>query len=152
MSRNPATNLHVQEEQLVTMRIHNQLLGISVRETREILKEQKITRIPLVPGEIAGTLNLRGRIVTVIDIRPRLGLPARGEHGHYIFVVVEHKGELYSLIVDSVGDVLTIPSNAVQDSPPNLAQSWRGISAGVYKLEKELLVILNPKALFTFEA
>lgn len=136
--------------QLATMRINGQLLGIPVQEVREILREQKITNIPLVPSEIAGALNLRGRIVTVIDIRHRLGLPERNKEIQNIFVVVDHKNELYSLVVDSIGDVLTIPTNAIQSVPSNLAASWRSIASGVYQLEKELLVILDLKALFTF--
>ncbi len=142
--------LQTQEEQLVTMRIHNQLLGIPVNKTREILHEQKITRIPLVDSGVAGALNLRGRIVTVIDIRHRMGLPGRDLGKTATFIVVEHKGELYSLVVDSVGDVLTIPATAIQDTPPNLDANWRDISSGVYKLETELLVILEPGALFAF--
>ncbi|NDE90632.1 MAG: chemotaxis protein CheW [Alphaproteobacteria bacterium] len=150
MSKQSSAVLHVSEEQLVTMRIHNQLLGIPVWEAREILREQKITKIPLVASEIAGALNLRGRIVTVIDIRHRLQLPPRDPSVPCIFVVMEHKGELYSLIVDSVGDVLTIPSTSIQNAPPNLAPNWRDISAGVHRLEKELLIILDPRPLFTF--
>jgi len=140
----------VTHEQLVTMRIHQQLLGIPVQDVREILLGQKITKIPLVSDEIAGALNLRGRIVTVIDIRHRMQLPALESGAQCIFVVVEHKGELYSLVVDSVGDVLTIPYTSIQAAPPNLAASWREISAGVHRLDSELLVILDPKPLFTF--
>lgn len=136
--------------QLVTMRIHNQLLSIPVSETREILHEQKITKVPLVDNGIAGTLNLRGRIVTVLDIRHRLQLPLHQAGAHASFVVVEYKGELYSLIVDSVGDVLTVPSSDIQDAPPNLDANWRSISSGIYKLDTELLVVLDPKALFSF--
>ncbi len=138
------------DKQLVTMRIHEQLLGIPVHDVREILRGQHITHIPLVPGEIAGALNLRGRIVTVFDVRHRLQLPPMAKGSPCIFVVVDHKGELYSLIVDSVGDVLTIPSASIQNAPPNLSANWRDIASGVYRLEKDLLVILDPKRLFTF--
>jgi purine-binding chemotaxis protein CheW len=136
--------------QLVTMRIHQQLLAIPVQDVREILRGQKIAHIPLVSGEIAGTLNLRGRIVTVLDIRHRLGLPERETNAQCIFVVVEHRGELYSLMVDSVGDVLTLPHSAVQATPPNLATSWRELASGVHRLDNELLVMLDTKVLFTF--
>lgn len=151
MSAQLATTVAAAHEQLVTMRINNQLLGIPVYDVREILREQKITSIPLVPGEIAGALNLRGRIVTVVDIRHRLGLPTRNAAKAAIFVVVEHKGELYSLVVDSVGDVLAIPASSIQATPPNLDSSWREIASGVHRLEKDLLVILDPKRLFAFE-
>lgn len=137
-------------EQLVTMRVGKQVMGIPVQDVREILREQKVTHIPLVSGEIAGVLNLRGRIVTAIDVRYKMKLPPREAGRECTFVVVENKGELYSLIVDSVGDVLTIPSASIEKSPPNLASNWREVSSGVYKLENELLVILDHKALFTF--
>lgn len=139
------------EEQLVTMRINKQILGIPVKDVREILRSQKITNIPLVPEEIAGVLNLRGRIVTAIDIRHRLQLKTSDQDADCIFVVVEHNGELYSLIVDSVGEVIAIPSrSSIQEPPPNLAQNWRDISAGVYWLEQELLIIIDLKSLFQF--
>lgn len=141
----------IAERQLVTVRIHQQLLGIPVLDVREILREQKITKIPLAPGGIAGTLNLRGRIVTVVDIRHRLELPARDTSTLCTFVMVEHKGELYSLIVDSVGDILNTSAESVQDVPPNIAANWRKVAAGVIQLEKELLIILDPKALFIFD-
>ena len=151
MSAQTALATDTAQAQLATMRINNQLLGIPVQDVREILREQKITSIPLVNSEIAGALNLRGRIVTVIDIRPRLALPPRDASKQAIFVVVEHKGELYSLIVDSVGDVLTIPMADIQATPPNLDSSWRSIASGVHRLEKELLVVLDPKQLFDFK-
>lgn len=137
------------EEQLVTMRIDGQLLGIPIRDVREIMFEQKITPIPLVSEEIVGALNLRGRIVTAIDIRRKLQLPTRAAGASCMFVVVEFKDELYSLVVDSVGDVLIVPGAEIQDNPPNLETTWRNVSAGVYRLEQELLIILAPQHLFT---
>lgn len=136
------------EEQLVTMRIAGQLLGIPIRDVREIMLEQKITPIPLVSEEITGALNLRGRIVTAIDIRRRLQLPVRTPDMACMFVVVEFRDELYSLVVDSVGDVLTISTAQIQENPPNLEATWRNVSSGVYRLEQELLVMLAPKHLF----
>ncbi len=134
--------------QLVTMRIDGQLLCIGALEVREILSDQKIARIPLVPEQVAGVLNLRGRIVTVIDIRSRLRLPPRDKNAAANFVVVEHKGDLYSLIVDSVGDVLNLPAESVQGVPPNLPERWREIAEGVCRLEKDLLVIISLRSLF----
>ncbi len=146
-----AAIIKMTDHQLVTMRINTQLLGIPVVEVREILQGQRITKVPLAPPEIAGALNLRGRIVTVIDIRPKLGLPPRSNNISSTFVVVEHKGELYSLLVDSVGDVLNIPPAQIQGTPPNLSPLWRELSAGVHRLKDELLIILEPKALFNFD-
>lgn len=151
MSAQAAKLTEMADIQLVTMRIQGQLLGISVHDVREILRNQHITKIPLVHTDIAGALNLRGRIVTVFDMQSRLQLPPRETIKQLTFVVVEHKADLYSLVVDSVGDVLTIPSDGVHTPPPNLSATWRDLSSGVYKLEKELLVILDPKRLFEFK-
>src|SRR5690349_5617765 len=88
-------------EGFVTLKIDNQLFGIPILQVQDVLSEQKITKIPLAPKEIAGALNLRGRIVTAIDVRTRLNLPKREvcEGKRSMSVVIEYNGELYSLIV-----------------------------------------------------
>ena len=88
----------------VTMTIANQLFGIPVLQVQDVLGHQRITRIPLAPPEVAGSLNLRGRIVTAIDVRLRLGLPGRQKDKPEMSIVVDLRGELYSLIVDAVGE------------------------------------------------
>ncbi len=93
----------------VTMRIDQQLFGIPVKNVRDVLREQKITSIPLSAPEVAGSLNLRGRIVTVINLRCRLRLGEKQNSDKNMFVVVEYKNELFSLVVDSVGEVMTVP-------------------------------------------
>src|SRR5688572_10895735 len=91
---------------LVTMRVDNQLFGIPVQHVRDVLKEQRVARIPLAAPEIAGSINLCGRIVTVINLRERLKLGPKQDSKPHMFVVVERQNELYSLMVDSVGDVM----------------------------------------------
>ena len=127
----------------VTMRINNQLFGIAVKDVRDVLKEQKITCIPLSPNMVAGSLNLRGRIVTVIDVRKRLQLASRSQDTKNMFVVVEYKNELYSLMVDSVGEVMTVPAALVEKPPANLGGEWKEIASGIYKMPNELLVIID---------
>jgi purine-binding chemotaxis protein CheW len=131
----------------VTMCVDKQLFGIEVRNVRDVLREQKITPIPLAPPEVSGSLNLRGRIVTVIDLRRRLRLPASSGGGTSSFVVVEVKGELYSLMVDSVGEVLTTSSASIEKIPANLPSNWKDIATGIYKLEHELLVLVDVQTL-----
>ena len=132
---------------LVTMRVDSQLFGIPVQHVRDVLKEQKVARIPLAYPEIAGSINLRGRIVTVINLRERLKLGPKKDDKPYMFVVVERNHELYSLMVDSVGDVMNIPHAQIEKSPANLSASWRDVASGINRLEGELLVIIDPKAL-----
>jgi len=133
----------------VTMRIGGQLFGIPVAHVRDVLRQQKVTAIPLAPAEVAGSLNLRGRIVTVIDLRRRLNLPPREANAKTSFVVVELKGELYSLMVDSVGEVLSVFAARTEPPPANLTGRWKEVSSGIYKLESELLVLIDVQALLT---
>ncbi len=139
-----------QSDDFLTLYIADQLFGIPVLQVQDVLGAQKVTKIPLAPPEVAGALNLRGRIVTAIDVRCRLGLESSGEDQKEMSVVVDHKGELYSLIIDRVGDVLALEEENYETNPPTLDPLWRDISAGIYRLEGELLVVLDvPKLLDT---
>lgn len=137
--------------ELVTVTIAGQLLGIPVLSVHDVLGPQKMTRIPLASNSVAGALNLRGRIVTAIDVRRRLGLPPRADDDPGMSVVVEHDGEPYSLIIDTVGDVLTVPASAYEKNPATLDPKWRDVSGGIYRLEGELLVVLRVERLLNFE-
>lgn len=133
----------------VTMRIDQQLFGVPVENVRDVLKQQNVTYIPLSASEVAGSLNLRGRIVTVINLRHRLRLPDKASDGKSMFVVVEYKGELYSLMVDNVGEVMTVPDHAIEKSPANLGGAWKEVTTGIYKLSNELLVIIDVKSMLS---
>jgi len=131
------------ERVFVTLTVADQLCGIPVLGVRDILGEQVITRIPLAPPEIAGSLNLRGRIVTAIDLRCRLKLPPPPAGARRMSVVAEQGGELYALLVDQVSEVMSLKPSAFERNPPTLPQSWAMFSAGVYRLEDRLLVVLD---------
>ncbi len=127
----------------VTMTVRGQLCGIPVLSVRDIIVTQAMTRIPLASPEIAGSMNLRGRIVTAIDLRRRLNLPPRENGQAGMSVVVERQGELYSLVVDSVREVIEFDNRQMEPNPPTLAAGWREFSTGIYRLQSELLVVLN---------
>ena len=127
----------------VTLTVADQLCGIPVLGVRDVLGEQVITRIPLATREIAGSLNLRGRIVTAIDLRRRLGLPDPAAGTPRMSVVAEQGGELYALLVDSVAEVMTLPATAFEQNPPPLPPQWSDFSAGIYRLQDRLLVVLD---------
>ncbi len=129
--------------ELVTATIASQLLGIPVLKVQDVLGPQRITPIPLAPVEIEGSLNLRGRIVTAIDLRTRMGLARRSDDEDEMSIVVEHHGELYSLMVDSVGEVLKMPASNFESNPATLDAVWRGFSEGVYRLTEGLLIVLD---------
>lgn len=128
----------------VTIRLAGQLLGIPVLLVQDVLKPQKITPVPLSPAWVAGVLNLRGRIVTAIDLRARLGLPPRasGEKAE-MSVVIDYRQEPYSLLIDSIGEVLRLDEQQFEKNPVTLNPRWREVSNGVFRLEKELLVVLD---------
>ncbi|MFQ3623857.1 MAG: chemotaxis protein CheW [Acetobacteraceae bacterium] len=129
----------------VTLTVGGQLCGIPVLLVRDVLGPQTITRIPLAPPEVAGSLNLRGRIVTAIDLRRRLGLEG-ADIATAMSIVVEHQGELYSLIVDQVGEVMQLEPGDREANPPTLAPAWRALSVGVFRLSGGLLVALDVPA------
>lgn len=150
-TKRPGTELAAPETQdYVTMFIEGQLFGIPVLTVQDVLGPQKITRIPLAPREVAGSLNLRGRIVTAIDVRLRLGLSNKGGDNKSMSVVVDMGGELYSLMVDQVGEVLSLPAAKFERNPPTLDLMWREFSTGIYRLEDKLLVVLDVSKLLDF--
>jgi purine-binding chemotaxis protein CheW len=138
-------------EEFVTFTIAGQLFGIPVLQIQDVLSSYRITRIPLAPSEITGSLNLRGRVVTAIDLRLRLGLPPRPADADSMSIVAENGGELYSLMVDSVGEVLALPHSAYERNPPTLDAMFRAFSDGIYRLDGQLLVVLDVNRLLDYE-
>lgn len=135
----------------LTFTIVEQLFGIPVLKVQDVLSSYRITRIPLAPPEIKGSLNLRGRVVTAIDMRARLGLPVRAAEAEAMSIVVENEGELYSLVVDSVGEVLGLSTGLFERNPPTLDSSFRAFSDGIYRLDDKLLVVLNVTRLLNYD-
>lgn len=129
------------QEVFLTMTVADQGCAVPVLLVRDVLGPQAITRIPLAPPEVAGSLNLRGRIVTAVDLRLRLGLPPRESSG--MSVVVEQGGELYSLLVDEVGEVIPLAGAAFEPNPPTIDPGWRDISRGVHREAERLLIALD---------
>jgi len=138
--------------ELVSMTVAGQLCGVPVRQVQDVLGPQRITRVPLAPPEVAGSLNLRGRIVTAIDLRLRLDVPPQVPAERAMSVVVDQKGELYSLIVDSVGEVLSLPAADREPTPATIDPRWRAFTDGVFRLNGRLLVELNVERLLAIEA
>jgi purine-binding chemotaxis protein CheW len=103
----------------------------------------RLARVPLAPHEIAGMLNLRGRIVTAIDMRRRLGLDALKESGQRMAVGIESRGESYGLLIDVIGEVLKLPAASLEDNPVNLEPRLARVSAGVHRLDDTLMVVLD---------
>jgi purine-binding chemotaxis protein CheW len=109
----------------------------------DVFSPQNMTPVPSSRPEIAGVLNLRGRIVTAIDMRERLGLPRRSNDVPPMAVGIEHKGESYGLVIDRVGEVMRLPVSGMEPSPSNLDPRWAEVALGVHRLEGALIVIVD---------
>lgn len=128
---------------VVSIRVGNQIFGVPVLKVQDVITQTTINVVPLAPPEVAGSLNLRGRIVTAIDMRCRLGMPSRQAGEKFMCVIVERAGELYALLVDDVGDVLWLSASAFEPAPVTLSAAWRTLCDGLYRLDGELLLALN---------
>jgi purine-binding chemotaxis protein CheW len=143
LDRSEAAATDNEECVFVTLTVADQLCGVPVLGVRDILGEQTITRIPLAPIEIAGSLNLRGRIVTAIDLRQRLCLDPAPDGTPRMSVVAEQGGELYALLVDQVSEVMSLKAKDFERNPPTLPPTWAAFSTGIYRLDGRLLVVLD---------
>jgi purine-binding chemotaxis protein CheW len=130
-------------EGLVSVWVGGQAFGVPVMSVQDVIAAVRIDTVPLAPPEVAGALNLRGRIVTAIDMRRRLGLPPRAEGETHMSVIVERSGELFALQVDDVGDVLWLDPAQRDSCPPTLAPEWRALCDGLHRLPDALLLVLR---------
>ena len=138
---NNAANEHVIE--YVTVMIGGQLFGLPISRVQDVFMPDRITRVPLSAPEIAGVLNLRGRIVTAIDMRRRLGLPPRSDDKPSMAVGIELKGESYGLLIDTVGEVMKLGEETREPNPVNLDGRLARVSGGVHRLDGQLMVVLD---------
>jgi len=144
----PSVVSDVETREYVTLTIAGQWFGIPVLTVQDVLGPRDVARIPLADPVIAGSINLRGRIVTVIDMRKRLALPPRPDDKPGMNVVVEHGGNLYSLLIDAVGEVMEVPGDKYEKNPATIDPLWRDFSEGIYRLKNQLLIVLNVEKLF----
>lgn len=138
-------------EGFVTVRLGDAMFGAPVLKVQDVVAEAPLNRVPQAPPEVAGVLNLRGRIVTAIDMRRRLGLPPRDgpQERTGVSVIVEQGAELYALVVDDVGDVVWM-AEAEREAPPvTLSAHWRALIAGLHRRDDMLLLVLDIEAVLT---
>jgi purine-binding chemotaxis protein CheW len=134
----------------VTVVTAGQLFGLKLERVRDVFVPQGLSPVPLAPPEVTGLLNLRGRIVTALDLRRRLGLPPREEGAPAVAVGIEERGELYGLIADKVGDVLWLEPENYEANPANLDPRWAQVCCGVYRLSGALLLVLDVDKVLDF--
>ena len=131
------------ERQFCTFLLDDLFFGIEVRTVQEVIRAQAMTRVPLAQRAIRGLINLRGQIVTAIDLRERLGLAPLGEGREPMNVVVRTDEGAVSLLVDEIGDVLEVAAELFEEPPETLPAHAREMIRGVYKLSDRLLLVLD---------
>jgi purine-binding chemotaxis protein CheW len=132
----------------VTATVGGQLFGLPILRVQDVFVPERITKVPLAPAEIAGVLNLRGRIVTLIDLRESLGLKAPADDAGVMAIGVESRAESYGLLVDSVGEVLKLDEAKREPNPINLDPRLARVTAGVHRLDGQLLMVVDVDRVF----
>ena len=129
-------------QQFCTFYVAGKLFGIEVERVQEIIRYQEMTHIPLAPREVAGLINLRGQIVPAIQLRRCLGMPDAARDALPTNVVIRTEDGAVSLLVDDIGDVLDVDEDAFESPPDNLRGAMRQLIRGVYKLDRQILMVL----------
>lgn len=129
------------EEQLVTMAVDGQLFGLSILSVQDIVETHNITQVPRTPSAISGIMNLRGRIVTVLNLRRILG--RNDESSSKMGVTVEANGDLYTILVDEIGEVRLLDRSDFETAPATLDPKLKQLCTGIYRLDGELLAVLD---------
>jgi purine-binding chemotaxis protein CheW len=138
-------------QQYCTFHLDDLYLGIEVLQVQEVIRSQTMTRVPLAPGEVSGLINLRGQIVTALDLRRRLELPDRAPGVEPMCVVVRTDDGAISLLVDEIGDVIETTEETFERPPETLRAGARALIRGVYKLQDRLLLVLDKEKAVTLE-
>lgn len=129
--------------QYCTFWVDDLFFGVSVAEVQEVLRNQPMTPVPRAPEAIHGLINLRGQIVTAVDLRYTLGLPERAEGKLPMNVIVRSRGEVVSLLVDDIGDVIDTAGLELEPTPSNIPEAVQKVVLGVLPMPEEILLILD---------
>jgi purine-binding chemotaxis protein CheW len=144
-------NREQREQGFLTLKVNGQLCGVPVLAVRDVISDSIVTRIPLSPPEIAGNINLRGRIVTAVDLRRRLSLTPAPAGSKPVAVVAEEAGGSYALLVDQALEVLTLDMNDLEAPPPTLGAAWIEFATGIFRLPGQLMMVLDISRLLFVE-
>jgi len=137
--------------QFCTFYLGKDLFGVAVLEVQEVVRQQEITHVPLAPGVVRGLINLRGNIVSTIDMRRLLKMEPLEDESQSINVITRVAGALVSLLVDHIGDVIEAPDDRFEPVPTTLGNEVKHIITRVCKLPGNLLMILNPDRIVEFD-
>ncbi len=143
-----AQSLDGNGRQFVTIRLGGQLIGIPIEKVQDVFFPDNFTPVPLARSQIAGILNLRGRIVTIIDLSKIMGMDAVNQtitERPAVGVICDN--ESYGLLTDTLGEVVTLSDDRFEANPVNIDPEWAQLCLGTYRLEHELLVVLDVEIL-----
>jgi len=160
LDRDSSADLSAYEDSLdyVTVTVDGQLLGLPIARVQDVFIATRITPVPLAPREIVGLINLRGRVVTAICMRRRMGRPAEDDAAdgakserELTAVGIDQNGEAFALIVDAVGEVMRLSRSSFEPVPIHLDRAWAALAKGVHRLDDRLLVVIDVDAILTIE-
>jgi len=140
----PGDAADLEASEYVTVTVADQMFGLAIDRVHDVFIASALTTVPLAPPEIVGLLNLRGRVVTAMCLRRRLGLPDREGGRREMAVGLEHQ--------DEIGEVMKLSPSSHEPNPVHLDERWIGLSRGVHRLEHGLLIILDIDAVLAFGA
>ena len=139
------------QRQLCTFFLEERFFGIEVERVQEVIRYQTVTPVPLAPAVVRGLINLRGQIVTAIDLRRLLQVEDRADERLPINIVMHARQGIFSFLVDRIGDVLEVDEDSFEHPPDTLDGIARELIRGAYKLQGRLLLVLNIAKLFSPE-
>lgn len=139
----------VDEIQLVSVRIEGQLIGLPITSVRDVFSIHAMTPVPKADRAVAGLVNLRGHIVTILDLGSLLNSRRSERRGEQepMAVGVEWQGEVFGLVVDEIGDVLSLAADSSEAMPANMSPNWARFTRRVHKLDRELMIEIDLHAL-----
>jgi len=132
-----------QPHQFCTFYLDKVMFGVELQKVQEVMRHLELTEIPLAPDVVSGLMNLRGQIITAIDLRHRLELPARPDGILPMNVVIRSADGAVSFLVDEIGDVVEVDDESFETPPETLQGRVREVILGVHKLEKHLMHVLD---------
>ncbi len=139
--------------QYATFRVAEMFMGIELSRVQELMRHQEMAYVPLAPAAVRGLINLRGQIVTALDMRTIFSLPPlTSGDAQSMNIVIRSDGGPVSLLVDEICDVLEVPEEAWTSVPENLAPAQRSLLQGVYQLDSTLLLVVDAERVLTLGA
>lgn len=138
-------------EAYVTATVDDQLFGVPIEQVHDVFALGPLTPVPLAPASIVGLLNLRGRVVTAIDLRHRLGKAGAGRPDGRMAIGMEAESQSYCLVVDAIGEIVWVEPGTLEPNPIHLHSGWSALSKGIHRLPEALLVTLDVPAVLRFD-